>query len=107
MGYRLGIDLGTTYTAAALCRDGRAEMLALGDRSPVIPSVVAIREDGTVLTGEAAERRVAIEPDRVGREFKRRFGDPAVRGGAPLPLPRVRDARLARRALLQQRRHRR
>ncbi len=85
MGYRLGIDLGTTYTAAALCRDGRAEMLALGDRSPVIPSVVAIREDGTVLTGEAAERRVAIEPDRVAREFKRRFGDPApmLLGGAP------------------------
>ncbi len=85
MGYRLGIDLGTTWTAAAVCRDGRAEMLALGDRSPVIPSVVAIREDGTVLTGEAAERRVAIEPERVAREFKRRFGDPAplLLGGAP------------------------
>ncbi len=26
MGYALGVDLGTTYTAAATCRDGRTEI---------------------------------------------------------------------------------
>ena len=30
MGYRLGVDLGTTYTAAAVNVDGRVEMLGLG-----------------------------------------------------------------------------
>jgi actin-like ATPase involved in cell morphogenesis len=47
--------------------------------------VVALRPDGTVLTGEAAERRGVTEPTRVAREFKRRLGDPTpiVVGGTP------------------------
>ncbi|MGH9209534.1 MAG: Hsp70 family protein [Acidimicrobiales bacterium] len=76
MSYFLGIDLGTTYTAAALWRKGRVEMASLGSRAPVIPSVVLVREDGHVLTGEAAARRAVTEPERIAREFKRRIGDP-------------------------------
>ena len=81
MSYRLGIDLGTTYTAAAVTRptaDGRrptAEIVNLGDRAAQIPSVLHLSPDGTVLVGEAAERRVVSEPDRVVREFKRQVGD--------------------------------
>lgn len=83
--YYLGIDPGTTYTAAAVWRDGQVEMANLGDRSPVVPSVVLLRDDGTLLAGEAAERRAALEPQRVARQFKRRVGDPAplVLGGTP------------------------
>src|SRR5580693_8387660 len=76
MSYGLGVDLGTTFTAAAVARDGRVEMATLGDHTDAVPSVVLIRADGTVLTGEAAERRAAAEPDRVARSVKRRFGDP-------------------------------
>jgi actin-like ATPase involved in cell morphogenesis len=85
MSYFLGIDLGTTYTAAAVCRDGKPEICRLGSRTPSIPSLVLRRDDGTVLTGEAAERRAVTEPQRVGREFKRRFGDPTpiILGGTP------------------------
>ncbi len=85
MSYCLGIDLGTTYLAAAIARDGRVEMVPLGNRAMSIPSVVCLREDATVLVGEAAERRAAIEPARVAREFKRRVGDttPIIVGGAP------------------------
>jgi molecular chaperone DnaK len=85
MGYYLGIDLGTTYTAAAVWRDGRVEIASLGNRAPTIPSVVLLREDEEVLTGEAAERRALTEPRRVAREFKRRIGDPTpmVVGGTP------------------------
>ena len=81
----MGVDLGTTYTAAATCRDGRAQMVALATRGIEIPSVVAHREDGVWLTGEAAERRASIEPNRIAREFKRRFGDsvPLLLGGSP------------------------
>ena len=57
MGYALGVDLGTTYTAAAIYRDGRTETVTLGTRSLMIPSVVFLKEDGEFLTGEAAERR--------------------------------------------------
>ena len=81
MSYRLGIDLGTTYTAAAVTRTTggappRAEIVNLGGRAAQIPSVLHLSPDGTVLVGEAAERRVVTEPDRVVREFKRQVGDP-------------------------------
>ena len=44
-----------------------------------------LRDDGEVLTGEAAERRALAEPTRTGREFKRRLGDPTpiILGGTP------------------------
>ncbi|GAA5106574.1 Hsp70 family protein [Haloechinothrix salitolerans] len=83
--YTLGIDLGTTFTAAATWRDGHAEIASLGSKAAVIPSVVLLRDDEEVLTGEAANRRGLSEPQRVAREFKRRFGDttPILLGGAP------------------------
>jgi WD40 repeat protein/actin-like ATPase involved in cell morphogenesis len=85
MMYALGVDLGTTYTAAATWRDGQAEIVSLGSRASVIPSVVLPREDGTTLTGEAASRRALTEPQLVAREFKRRVGDttPILLGGIP------------------------
>ncbi len=85
MGYGLGIDLGTTWTAAAVVRDGRAEVVSLGDRSAAVPSVLLPRDDGTVLVGDAAVRRGMSESDRVAREFKRRVGDttPLILGGTP------------------------
>lgn len=85
MGYQVGIDLGTTFTGAAVHRDGRVEVCPLGSRSADIPSVVLLREDETVLTGEAAVRRALSEPGRVAREFKRRLGDttPIIVGGSP------------------------
>jgi len=72
VGYRLGVDLGTTYTAAAVARDGKVEIAGLGDHSPQIPSVLVLREDGTILVGEPAIRRGVGEPARLAREFKRR-----------------------------------
>ncbi|HEX6967855.1 MAG TPA: Hsp70 family protein, partial [Micromonosporaceae bacterium] len=83
--YALGIDLGTTYTAAALWRNGVAEVASLGSRATAIPSVVLLREDETFLTGETASRRGQTEPHRVAREFKRRLGDttPILLGGVP------------------------
>ncbi|MFN0088873.1 MAG: Hsp70 family protein [Acidimicrobiales bacterium] len=74
--YALGVDLGTTFTAAAVHRGGRVTMVELGARSSVIPTVVLVRPDGSALVGEAAERRALTEPEGVAREFKRRFGDP-------------------------------
>ncbi len=85
MAYSLGIDLGTTYSAAATARDDRLEIFQLGERAATIPSIVLLRADGEVLTGEAAERRALAEPTRTGREFKRRLGDPTpiILGGTP------------------------
>lgn len=85
MDYSLGIDLGTTYSAAATASGDRLEIFQLGERAATIPSIVVLRADGEVLTGEAAERRALAEPTRTGREFKRRLGDPTpiILGGTP------------------------
>jgi molecular chaperone DnaK len=85
MGYYLGVDIGTSNTAAAVWRAGLVEAVMLGDRSPAIPSVVLVRENGEVLTGEAAERAAAVEPLRIAREFRRRLGDatPVTVDGEP------------------------
>jgi hypothetical protein len=85
MSYFLGVDLGTTYSAAAIHRGEHTAITALSDRSPMVPSVLLLRDDETILVGDAANRRAVVEPDRVAREFKRRFGDPAplILGGSP------------------------
>ena len=99
MPYLLGIDLGTTFTAAAVLRtrDGEAvgepEMVGLGSHGSEMPSVVLDGEDGSLLVGEAAERRAMVEPDRVAREFKRRIGDPTPVSLGTGALPRRRARR--------------
>ncbi|MFF5077821.1 Hsp70 family protein [Actinoplanes sp. NPDC000266] len=84
--YSLGIDLGTTQTAAAVREsDGRVDVVRLGTRRAEIPSLVFVTGEGGLLIGEAAERRGQAEPDRLAREFKRRIGDPVpiLAGGVP------------------------
>jgi molecular chaperone DnaK len=76
MGYGLGVDLGVTFAAAAVRRAGGVEMVSLGDRAVAVPSVLLVREDGVLVSGEAAERRAAGAPGRVARQVKRRLGDP-------------------------------
>src|SRR5947209_6159712 len=75
MTYWLGIDVGTTFITAAICREDAGghtppEVVPLGSRSAALRSVVYLGHDGQVLVGEAAERRAAAEPDRVIRELK-------------------------------------
>jgi actin-like ATPase involved in cell morphogenesis len=94
--YSIGIDLGTTYTAAAVHRDGSATIFLLGSRGATIPSLVFLRDDQAILTGEAAERRGIVEPARLAREFKRRVGDsaPIMLGHAPYSAERLMAALL-------------
>jgi actin-like ATPase involved in cell morphogenesis len=96
MSYWLGIDVGTTFTAAAVCRAepgrrGVPEVVPLGTRSSAVSSVVYLGADGQVVVGEAAERRTLTDPERVVREFKRRIGDevPMVIGGLPHSAPEI------------------
>jgi molecular chaperone HscC len=70
----VGIDLGTTNSAAAIWRDGAPVMVpnALGEM--LTPSAVSIGDDGAVLVGRAARDRMATHPDRTATSFKRRIG---------------------------------
>ncbi|WP_314324532.1 Hsp70 family protein [Paenarthrobacter ilicis] len=80
MSYVLAIDVGTSFTAAALVRQHQGpsatpEILPLGLHGSAVPSVLFYAEDGRVLVGEPAERRGLDAPQRMVREFKRRIGD--------------------------------
>lgn len=91
MSYVLGIDLGTTFTAAAVARDGRVEIVGLGNHAAAIPSAVLLRDDGELLVGDAAIRRGQQEPARLAKEFKRRLGDatPIILGTTPYSSERL------------------
>ena len=83
MRYAAGIDLGTTFTAAAVGGVDGTRMVALS-QDIVVPAVACHTPDGTLLTGNAAIRAAAGDQARLVRGFKRRLGDPTplVLGGA-------------------------
>ena len=79
MSYELGIDFGTTFTAAAVRRAGEAgepEVVPLGGRGGAVSSVLHLARDERVTVGEAAAGLAGIDPTRVVRALKRRVGDP-------------------------------
>src|SRR5690242_13598151 len=85
MSYRIGVDLGTTFTAAAVANGQPPTMVGLGNRALQIPSVLFLSPDGLFMCGEAANRRGLAEPDCRERESKRRFADsvPILVTGSP------------------------
>ncbi|HEV7651038.1 MAG TPA: Hsp70 family protein [Actinophytocola sp.] len=83
MRYGVGIDLGTSFTSAAVIGPDGMRMVPLS-RGVVVPSVAYATPEGTLLTGLAAEEAArGGELGRVARGFKRRIGDPTplVLGG--------------------------
>ena len=69
----LGIDLGTTNSACAVVRDGRASVVRRGD-DRIIPSVVAAMPDGRLIVGNRARQRRAVDPTQVVFSSKRLIG---------------------------------
>lgn len=70
----IGIDLGTTNSAAAVWRDGQAVLVPNQLGHLLTPSAVSIGEDGEVITGLAARERMASHPDVTATAFKRYMG---------------------------------
>ena len=74
----IGIDLGTSNSAAAVLRGGRpiiipsAEGVSLGGKA--FPSYVAVTQDGQMLIGEPARRQAAANPEGTATAFKRKMG---------------------------------
>jgi len=70
----IGIDLGTTFSLAAILRDGKPVILPNAVGELLTPSAVSITDDGTVLVGAAARARATTHPDRTALAFKRDMG---------------------------------
>lgn len=74
----IGIDLGTTNSAAAVMMGGNPTVIPSAEGPTVagkmFPSVVAFTKEGQLLVGEAARRQAVTNPEGTIREAKRHMG---------------------------------
>jgi molecular chaperone DnaK len=78
----IGIDLGTSNSAAAVMQGGKPTLVPAAEGTTVagkaFPSVVAFSKDGELLVGEPARRQAVTNPDNTIREAKRKMGEDFV-----------------------------
>ncbi len=74
----IGIDLGTTNSLGAVWKEGEVCLIADGLGNRMVPSVVAIDEEGNILTGQAAREEELLHPERCASNFKRYMGTEKV-----------------------------
>lgn len=74
----IGIDLGTSNSAAAVLIGGKPTMIPSAEGTTMygkaFPSVVAFTKDGTLLVGEPARRQAVSNPKRTILAVKRKMG---------------------------------
>lgn len=74
----LGIDLGTSNSAACVFIDGKATMIQSAEGTSLygkaFPSYVAFTDDGEQLVGEPAKKQASTNPDNTISEIKRHMG---------------------------------
>jgi len=74
----IGIDLGTTNSAAAIFENGRAIVIPSAEgptmAGKMFPSVVAFTKGGQLLIGEPAKRQATANPEGTIYEIKRKMG---------------------------------
>ncbi len=74
----IGIDLGTTNSAAAVMEAGHAVTIPSAEGPTIagkmFPSVVAFTKEGQLLVGEPAKRQAVTNPDGTIFEIKRKMG---------------------------------
>lgn len=75
----IGIDLGTSNSAAAALIGGKPTMIPSAEGTTVgggkaFPSVVAFTKDGQILVGEPARRQAVSNPERTITAIKRKMG---------------------------------
>ncbi len=78
MGRVIGIDLGTSNSAAAVIEGGKPVIIPSAEGNSIggkaFPSVVAFTKDGQRLIGEPARRQATTNPDRTIIAVKRKMG---------------------------------
>jgi len=79
MSKAIGIDLGTSNSAAAVVEGGRPKIIPSAEGAGVasgkaFPSVVAFTKDGQRLVGEPARRQAATNPEGTIQAAKRKMG---------------------------------
>src|ERR1700721_1930256 len=72
----VGIDLGTTYSLIAYQdkREQTPRCIPGPYGTPLCPSVVSVDADGSIIVGQAAQRRLLTQPERTIYSVKRLMG---------------------------------
>lgn len=70
----IGIDFGTTNSAACVYREGECEIIPSAMGEDYFPSVVAVNENGDFLIGEYAKKQMASNRANTVSEFKKYMG---------------------------------
>ncbi len=70
----VGIDLGTTFSAAAYLERAQPKVIPNAERSCLTPSVVSILKDGKRLVGQLAKLQATANPDGTIFSIKRQMG---------------------------------
>lgn len=74
----IGIDLGTSNSAAAIMEGGKATIIPSAEGTTLggkaFPSYVAFTKDGQLLVGEPARRQAVTNPEGTLTAFKRKMG---------------------------------
>lgn len=74
----IGIDLGTSNSAAAVMEGGKPTMIPSAEGTSVggkaFPSYVAFTQDGQLLVGEPARRQAITNPEGTIKNIKRKMG---------------------------------
>ena len=74
----IGIDLGTSNSAASIMEGGRPTMVPSAEGTSVggksFPSYVAFTKDGQLLVGEPARRQAVTNPEGTIKNVKRKMG---------------------------------
>jgi molecular chaperone HscC len=90
----LGIDLGTTHSAAAVFRDGAAVLIPNAHGDFLTPSAVALDDQGHTLVGLAARERAGLHAESTALAFKRWMGSDkqiTLRSGAHVKTLRAEE----------------
>ena len=74
----IGIDLGTSNSAAAVVMGGKPTIIPAAEGATVggkaFPSIVAFTKSGELLVGEPARRQAVTNPDSTIAAAKRKMG---------------------------------
>lgn len=78
----IGIDLGTSNSAASVMMGGKPALIPAAEGTSIggkaFPSVVALTKDGQLLVGEPARRQAVTNPDNTVVAAKRKMGSDHV-----------------------------
>ena len=70
----IGIDLGTTNSCVAVMEGDKVKVIENAEGARTTPSIVAYKEDGEILVGQAAKRQAVTNPQNTLFAIKRLIG---------------------------------